>query len=141
MRKSRTFLCALVLSLVLSSLSCWAEGGITLSDSEFQMLRETLRTADEQLQKSESEMATLRIQLTESQSLSENLQIQCEGLVSQLRTQDEALVTLENQLDEALKSLTKLKREASWNNVIFVIVGVAGFALGSSLALLFIGGR
>ena len=119
MRKSRRFLLASVLLLVLFSLSCWAEGGITLSESEFQTLKTALIQADEQLTKSEQEIDSLK---------------------SLLKEQDSQLQTLTNQLNEASESLRKLKSGASWNSVKMVIVGVAGFALGGFSAWLLMGG-
>lgn len=119
MRKSRKFLLASVLLLVLFSLSCWAEDGITLSESEYQTLKTALITADEQLTQSEQEINSLK-----------NL----------LKEQDSQLETLTNQLNEASQSLKKLKNAVGWNSVKIVVVGVAGFALGGFTAWLLMGG-
>lgn len=110
---------ASVLLLVLFSLSCWAEGGVTLSESEFQTLKTALIQADEQLTQSEQEIDSLK---------------------SLLKEQDSQLQTLTNQLNEASASLRKLKNATSWNSVKMVIVGVAGFALGGFSAWLLMGG-
>lgn len=119
MRRCGRFLWASVCLLVLFSLSCWAEGGVTLSESEFQTLRTALIQADEQLTQSEQEIDSLR-----------NL----------LKEQDSQLATLTTQLNEASASLRKLKSVAGWNSVKMVIVGVAGFALGGFSAWLLMGG-
>ena len=109
-----------VLLLVLFSLSCWAEGGATLSESEFQTLRTALIQADEQLTQSEQEIDSLR-----------NL----------LKEQDSQLATLTSQLNEASASLRKLKSEATWNHVKMIVVGVLGVALGGASVYLIMGGR
>ena len=119
MRRSRKFLLASVFLLVLFSLSCWAEGGVTLSESEFQTLRTALIQADEQLTRSEQEIDSLQ---------------------SLLNEQDSRLATLMTQLDEASQSLRKLKTEATWNSIKMVVIGVAGFALGGFSAWLLMGG-
>ena len=104
---------------MLFSLSCWAEGGVTLSESEFQTLRTALIQADEQLTRSEQEIDSLQ---------------------SLLNEQDSRLATLMTQLDEASQSLRKLKTEATWNSIKMVVIGVAGFALGGFSAWLLMGG-
>lgn len=119
MVRSRRFLLASVLLLVLFSLSCWAEGGVTLSESEFQTLRTALIQADEQLTRSEQEISRLQTLLEE---------------------QDSQLQTLMNQLNEASASLRKLKNATGWNSVKMVIVGVAGIALGGVTTWLLMGG-
>lgn len=119
MVRSRRFLLASVLLLVLFSLSCWAEGGVTLSESEFQTLRTALIQADEQLTQSEQEIGRLQ---------------------SLLKEQDSQLETLTRQLNEASQSLRKLKNATGWNSVKMVIVGVAGIALGGVTTWLLMGG-
>ena len=119
MRRLRKFLLASACLLALCLLSCWAEGGITLSDSEFQTLKTALITADKQLTQSEQEISNLKSLLDE---------------------QDSQLQMLTKQLDEASKSLQKLKNATTWNSVKIVVVGVAGFALGGFSVWLLMGG-
>jgi hypothetical protein len=45
------------------------------------------------------------------------------------------------QLDSALKSLKTLKKETTINNVILVVVAVAGIALGGTVSYLIFGGK
>ena len=111
---------ASVCLLVLSLAFCWAEGGITLSESEFQTLKTALIQADEQLTQSEQEIDSLR-----------NL----------LKEQDSQLATLTNQLNEASESLRKLKSEATMNHVKMIVIGVLGVALGGASVYLMMGGR
>lgn len=134
--------------LVLFSLSLWGGGGITLSESEYLTLKTALQMADEQLTKSETLIDSLQNQLKESREKSMtlqteclNLQTECVNLQERLKTQDGQLTTLTMQLDSALESLSKLKRDATKNNVIIFLVGIAGLALGGSVVFLLTGGR
>ena len=141
MRKSRRFLLGLLVLLALS-LPCFAvNGDVTLTQSEFQTLKTALQMADKQLTESENEIKTLKEKLAESETLASNLKLESENLLIQLDAQSKALETLTAQLDSALKSLKTLKTETKVNNVILIIVGVAGVALGGSLAFLILGGR
>lgn len=134
MRRCERFLWASVCLLVLFSLSCWAEGGVTLSESEFQTLKTALMQADEQLEKSEQTIGTLKTRLDESLT-------ECVRLTDLLKTQDGQLETLEQQLKTASESLRKLKSEATWNHVKMIVVGVLGIALGGASVYLIMGGR
>ena len=125
---------ASVLLLVLSSPFCWAEDGITLSESEFQTLRTALTKADEQLEKSEQTIGTLKTRLKESLT-------ECVRLTDLLKTQDGQLETLEQQLRTASESLRKLKSEATWNHVKLIMVGVLGVVLGGTSVYFIMGGR
>lgn len=148
MRRSEKFLLGLVV-LVSLCLPCYAvSGDVTLTQSEFQTLKTALQMADKQLTESETLISNLQEQLKESQEKSMtlqteclNLQTQCENLQAQLKTQDEQLGTLTMQLDSALASLKKLKKETTINNVILVIVAVAGIALGGTVSYLIFGGK
>ena len=148
MRKSEKFLLGLVV-LVSLCLPCYAvSGDVTLTQSEFQTLKTALQMADKQLTESENQISNLQEQLKASQNKSMtlqteclNLQTQCENLQAQLKTQDEQLGTLTMQLDSALASLKKLKKETTLNNVILVIVAVAGIALGGTVSYLIFGGK
>lgn len=134
MRRCERFLWASVCLLVLSLAFCWAEGGITLSESEFQTLRTALIQADEQLQKSEQTIGTLKTRLDESLT-------ECGRLTDLLKTQDGQLETLEQQLRTASESLRKLKSEATLNHVKMIVIGVLGVALGGASVYLMMGGR
>lgn len=148
MRRSEKFLLGLVV-LVSLCLPCYAvSGDVTLTQSEFQTLKTALQMADKQLTESENQISNLQEQLKASQNKSMtlqteclNLRTQCENLQAQLKTQDEQLGTLTMQLDSALASLKTLKKETTINNVILVIVAVAGIALGGTVSYLIFGGK
>lgn len=148
MRRSERFLLGLV-AFALLCLPCYAvSGDVTLTQSEFQTLKTALQVADKQLTESENQISNLQEQLKMSQNKSMtlqteclNLQTQCENLQAQLKTQNEQLGTLTMQLDSALASLKKLKKETTLNNVILVIVAVAGIALGGTVSYLIFGGK
>ena len=125
---------ASVCLLVLFSVSLWAEGGITLSESEFQTLKTALIQADEQLKTSEQTIGTLKTRLDESLT-------ECGRLTDLLKTQDGQLQTLEQQLRTASESLRKLKSEATWNHVKMIVIGVLGVALGGASVYFIMGGR
>lgn len=141
MKRSGRFFLGL-LALVLFCLPCFAEdGNVTLTASEFQTLRTALQMADKQLTESENLINSLQIQLKSATEISDNLRIQCDSLRTRLATQDEQLETLTMQLDSALKSLNKLKKETTLNNVILVVVGIIGVAVGGSVSFLIFGGK
>lgn len=141
MKRLKRLLLGLLVSVLLC-LPCFAESGdVTLTQSEFQTLKTALQMADKQLKESETEISNLKTRLTESQTLVTDLQTKSANLQVLLNEQDNQLETLETQLDSALKSLTKLKNATKLNNVILVIVGVIGIAVGSSITLLLVGGR
>lgn len=148
MRRSKRFLLGLVV-LVSLCLPCYAvSGDVTLTQGEFQTLKTALQMADKQLTESETLISNLQEQLKVSQNKSMtlqteclNLQTRCENLQAQLKTQDEQLETLTMQLDSALKSLKTLKKETTINNVILVVVAVAGIALGGTVSYLIFGGK
>lgn len=125
---------ASVCLLVLFSVSLWAEGGITLSESEFQTLKTALIQADEQLKTSEQTIGTLKTRLDESLT-------ECVRLTDLLKTQEGQLETLEQQLRTASESLRKLKSEATLNHVKMIVIGVLGVALGGASVYFIMGGR
>lgn len=134
MRRCERFLWASVCLLVLFSVSLWAEGGITLSESEFQTLKTALIQADEQLKTSEQTIGTLKTRLDESLT-------ECVRLTDLLKTQEGQLETLEQQLRTASESLRKLKSEATLNHVKMIVIGVLGVALGGASVYFIMGGR
>ena len=148
MRSSKRFLLGLVVFALLC-LPCYAvSGDVTLTQSEFQTLKTALQMADKQLTESENQISNLQNQLKESQEKSMtlqteclNLRTQCENLQAQLKMQDNQLTTLTTQLDSALKSLKMMKIETTLNNVILVVVAVAGIALGGTVSYLIFGGK
>lgn len=132
MRNSRRFLLGLAVSVLLC-LPSFSEGGVTLTDSEFQTLRTALTTADLKLTESENLIGTLQCQLKEQNMRLSTLQKELNDSERLCNEQQAQLKTLTERLTKASESLQKLKNERTGKTIKMILIGVACVAVGGAV--------